>query len=147
MSSLSHLTKSPLETNNITLDPDLKDAWGLPAMRVTYKLHPDDMANMRFMLARQREVFEAAGAKKVWDQGVRDITGSVHLMGTARMGNDPKTSVVDKFNRAHGREKSLCGRWFQFRDVRPAATDADHSGARLPLRRFHDSGGERRTKI
>jgi choline dehydrogenase-like flavoprotein len=101
MSSLSHLTNLPLATNNITLDPDLKDAWGLPAMRVTYKLHPDDMANMRFMLARQREVFEAAGAKKVWDQGVRDITGSVHLMGTARMGNDPKTSVVDKYNRAH----------------------------------------------
>jgi len=40
MSSLSHLTNLPLETNNITLDPDLKDAWGLPAMRVTYKLHP-----------------------------------------------------------------------------------------------------------
>jgi choline dehydrogenase-like flavoprotein len=101
MSSLSHLTNLPLETNNITLDPELKDAWGLPAMRVTYKLHPDDMANMRFMLARQREVFEAAGAKKVWDQGVGDITGSVHLMGTARMGDDPKTSVVDRFNRSH----------------------------------------------
>ena len=53
------------------------------------------------LVAIEREVFEAAGAKKVWDQGVRDITGSLHLMGTARMGNDPKTSVVDKYNRAH----------------------------------------------
>jgi hypothetical protein len=38
--------------NNVTLDPDLKDAWGLPAIRVTYKDHPDDLANARFLQDR-----------------------------------------------------------------------------------------------
>jgi choline dehydrogenase-like flavoprotein len=101
MSSLTHLTSLPLASNTIDLDPALKDDWGLPAMRVTYKMHPDDVANMQFQLARQREILEAAGAKRVWDSGVRDTTTSVHLMGTCRMGNDPAASVVDKFNRAH----------------------------------------------
>ena len=102
LSSMSHLTNLPQETNNITLDPKLKDAWGLPAMRVTYKLHADDKANMNFMVARQREIIDAAGAKKVWDTGgAREINGSVHLMGTCRMGNDPAKSVVDKYNRSH----------------------------------------------
>ena len=101
MNSGSHLTSLPLEANAIDLDPELKDSWGLPAMRVTFKMHPDDMANMKFFLARQREILDAAGAKKIWDSGADDITASVHLMGTCRMGNDPATSVVDKFNRAH----------------------------------------------
>ena len=101
MNSGSHLTSLPLEANAIDLDPELKDSWGLPAMRVTFKMHPDDMANMKFFLARQREILEAAGAKKIWDSGADDVTASVHLMGTCRMGNDPATSVVDKFNRAH----------------------------------------------
>lgn len=101
MNSLAHVTSLPMEANAVDLDPALKDAWGLPAMRVTYQMHPDDRANMRFFLARQREILEAAGAKKIWDGGAGDVTESVHLMGTCRMGNDPRTSVVDRFHRAH----------------------------------------------
>ena len=101
MSSFAHLTSLPLEANAIDLDPQLKDSWGLPAMRVTFKMHPYDLANMKFFLARQREIIEAAGAKKIWDSGAGDINQSVHLMGTCRMGDAPATSVVDKFNRTH----------------------------------------------
>jgi len=101
MSSLSHLTSLPIAANAIDLDPELKDSWGLPAMRVTYKMHADDMANMKFVLARQREILEAAGAKKIWDSGADDVIDSVHLMGTCRMGKDPAASVVNSFNRAH----------------------------------------------
>lgn len=101
MASLTHLTSLPVAANVIDLDPELKDSWGLPAMRVTYKMHADDMANMKFLFARQREILEAAGAKKIWDYGVGDTTHSVHLMGTCRMGDDPTASVVDKFHRAH----------------------------------------------
>jgi choline dehydrogenase-like flavoprotein len=56
---------------------------------------------MAWLLARQRELLEAAGAKNIWvdDTSVLDV--SRHLMGTCRMGNDPKTSVVDRFHRAH----------------------------------------------
>jgi choline dehydrogenase-like flavoprotein len=98
---MSHTTTLPLPTNRVELDPELKDDWGLPAMRITYQNHPDDIATLAFMRERQMEVLQAAGAKKVWGRPVREIRGSVHLMGTARMGNDPQKSVVDKFHRAH----------------------------------------------
>lgn len=101
MSSLAHTTSLPMESNGVDLDPELKDSWGLPALRVTYQRHPDDVATMKFALARQHEILQAAGAKKTWDFGYDDLSYSVHLMGTCRMGNDPRTSVVDRFNRAH----------------------------------------------
>ena len=91
----------PLESNTITLDPEVKDAWGLPAMRVTYKNHPDDLKNMAFFSDRALELLDAAGAQKKWAIEPQESTASVHLMGTCRMGNDPKTSVVDKYHRAY----------------------------------------------
>ncbi len=94
-------TSLPLETNNITLDPDVKDAWGLPAMRVTYKDHPDGLKTKAFFRERALEILDAAGAIKKWAGPVGETRSGGHLMGTCRMGNDPKTSVVDKFNRAH----------------------------------------------
>jgi choline dehydrogenase-like flavoprotein len=94
-------TALPQETNNITLDPEVKDAWGLPAMRVTYKDHPDDMKNKAFFRDRALELVDAAGAVKKWADPVREEKAMGHTMGTCRMGNDPKTSVVDRFNRAH----------------------------------------------
>ncbi len=96
-----HGTSLPVESNNVTLDPELEDAWGLPAMRVTYKDHPDDLANARFLQDRGAEIVEAAGAQRVMKAPVTDSTASVHLLGTCRMGNDPKTSVVDKYHRSH----------------------------------------------
>jgi choline dehydrogenase-like flavoprotein len=101
MSSLSHVTCLPMESNNITLDPELKDEWGLPCLRVTFKNHPDDLKIMEFIQERQKEIMQAAGAAKVFARPVREVTNSVHLMGTCRMGNDPKTSVVNRYNRAH----------------------------------------------
>jgi choline dehydrogenase-like flavoprotein len=95
------VTQMPLATNRVDLDPDLKDAWGLPAMRITSQSHPDDIKNMEFFRQKSIEVLEAAGAKKVWAGQVNDSRGGAHNRGTCRMGNDPKTSVVNKFHRAH----------------------------------------------
>ncbi len=47
------------------------------------------------------EILDAAGAKKKWTFPVQEATNSVHLMGTCRMGNDPRRSVVNRDNRAH----------------------------------------------
>ena len=47
------------------LDPEVKDAWGLPAVRITYDYHPDDLATMNWLMTKQVEILEAAGAKKV----------------------------------------------------------------------------------
>jgi choline dehydrogenase-like flavoprotein len=101
MNVSTYCTALALESNNITLDPEVKDAWGLPAMRVTYKDHPDDLKTRQFFVERGLELLEAAGAVKKWGTPVRELTSSGHLMGTCRMGNDPKGSVVDKFHRAH----------------------------------------------
>jgi choline dehydrogenase-like flavoprotein len=95
------VTQMPLETNRVDLDPDVKDDWGLPAMRITSASHPDDFKNMEFFRQKSIEILEAAGAKKVWAPPVSDTRGGAHNRGTCRMGNDPKTSVVDKYHKAH----------------------------------------------
>ena len=72
-------------------------------MRVTFDYHPDDVATLKWVLTKQIEILEAAGAKKTWMPAVQlvDNMPSRHLMGTCRMGNDPATSVVNAFSRAH----------------------------------------------
>jgi choline dehydrogenase-like flavoprotein len=94
-------TSLALESNTVTLDPDVRDRWGRPAMRATYRDHPDDIANISFLQHRARELLDAAGAQKVWGPAPAESTIGVHLLGTARMGNDPRTSVVDRYHRAH----------------------------------------------
>jgi choline dehydrogenase-like flavoprotein len=97
----SHTTCLPLESNTISLDPDVKDAWGLPALRVTYKSHPDDFKTLDFFSQRSLELLDAAGAQKKWALPNEDTGSAAHLMGTCRMGNDPKSSVVNKYHRTH----------------------------------------------
>ncbi len=103
MTLLGHTSSLPQSRSSISLDPDLKDTWGLPAMRVTYDLHADDAAALKWVLSKQLEILQAAGARKVWTTGIafEDMLPSRHLMGTCRMGNDPAKSVVDRNNRAH----------------------------------------------
>jgi choline dehydrogenase-like flavoprotein len=98
---LAHTTSLPLETNNISLDPTVKDAWGQAALRVTYSSHADDIKAMQFFADKCMELLDTAGALQKWSFPVASQQGGVHLLGTCRMGNDPKTSVVNKFNQAH----------------------------------------------
>jgi choline dehydrogenase-like flavoprotein len=97
----SHGTSLPVPTNSVSLDPSVKDAWGLSAARVTYKDHPDDLKNGAFLTSKAMALAEAAGALKAWPEPIVPQTNSVHLLGTCRMGNDPKTSVVDNYHKAH----------------------------------------------
>jgi len=101
MIAAGHCTSLAQETNSVSIDPTLKDAWGIPAIRVTYKDHPDDLAMAKFLQDRALEIMQAAGAQKAWRAGQRFARGGVHLLGTCRMGNDPAASVVDKYHRTH----------------------------------------------
>jgi choline dehydrogenase-like flavoprotein len=100
---LAHSSCIAVEQNSISLDDTVKDAWGLPALRMTFKPHPDDMKAIQFLAGKQREILETAGARKIWfdPSSLEELTYSRHLMGTCRMGDDPKTSVVNRWNRAH----------------------------------------------
>jgi choline dehydrogenase-like flavoprotein len=101
MTIAGHTTSLPVETNNVTLDPTVKDDWGIPALRVTYKDHDDDIKIMQFMVDRAQEIAQAAGAQKVWSNPVGVSGNTAHLLGTCRMGLDPKTSVIDVNHRTH----------------------------------------------
>ncbi len=101
MQIFAHGTSLPVENNSFSLDPDLKDAWGLPALCLTYKDHPDDLKLWAFQNERAHELLDAAGAQKKWSSPVKESEFAVHLLGTCRMGNDPKTSVINSDHRTH----------------------------------------------
>ena len=50
-----------MESNTVTLDPEVKDEWGQPAILITYRNHPDDLKNMAFFRERALELLQAAG--------------------------------------------------------------------------------------
>jgi choline dehydrogenase-like flavoprotein len=101
MEVAGHTTSLPVETNSISLDPVVRDRWGRPAIRTTYHDHADDLAMMQFFVDRGEEILEAAGARTVWSDPVRPQTLGAHLLGTCRMGDDPGSSVVDRYHRSH----------------------------------------------
>ncbi|MGX1159120.1 choline dehydrogenase-like flavoprotein [Arthrobacter sp. SLBN-100] len=92
----------PQETNAVDLDPTVRDAWGLPVARITAKPHENDKAQAKYIADNSSELMRAAGASKVDPIYLSEFTGNCsHEMGTARMGNDPSSSVVNKWGAAH----------------------------------------------
>ncbi len=99
----------PMESNRVDLDPDVKDSHGLPVLRITHRQHPNDLAMHRWYTERLLEIADAAGAVARWvpdypETNLSDehpMAGSSHLHGTCRMGEDPSTSVVDRWCRTH----------------------------------------------
>ncbi|MEE9606155.1 MAG: GMC family oxidoreductase [Myxococcota bacterium] len=90
----------PESHNRVTLDPELVDGNGIPAPRIHYRLSDNSRAMLDHAVARGKEVLEAAGAKQTHAEPLLGIAGW-HLMGTARMGTDPDTSVVNEWGRCH----------------------------------------------
>ena len=90
----------PEEHNRVTLDPVLKDSNGIPAAKIDYRLSDNTKRMMEHGIARATEILEAAGAKNIYTS--RTLLNSPgHMLGTCRMGNDPKQSVVNSWGRSH----------------------------------------------
>jgi choline dehydrogenase-like flavoprotein len=90
----------PEEANRVMLDPALKDSDGIPAPKIIYKLSENSNRLLAFHIARAKESLQAAGAYEVIVAPQIRESGW-HLLGTTMMGNDPNTSVVDKWGRTH----------------------------------------------
>jgi choline dehydrogenase-like flavoprotein len=90
----------PETVNEVVLDPDLCDSHGIPAPLVRYRLSDNSLRMLEFGVARAAEVLTAAGATQVVVASPSRPSGW-HLLGTCRMGDDPRTSVVDERGRAH----------------------------------------------
>jgi len=90
----------PEETNTVTLDPELTDAHGIPAPKVTYRLSENSRKMLAHAVERGKEALTAAGAVETFAEPLMRNAGW-HLMGTARMGQDPRTSVVNERGQAH----------------------------------------------
>ena len=91
----------PYHENRVTLDRERQDKWGLQLPAIDFELKANEMKMRTDMLNDAVEMLQAAGAKNITghntDHG-RIRSGSIHEMGTARMGKDPKTSVLNKNN-------------------------------------------------
>jgi len=89
----------PYHENKITLDKDKKDKWGLPILVMDAELKDNEKKMRTAIIAEAANMLEAAGVKNVrtWDSG-HAMGHGIHEMGTARMGNDPKTSVLNQHN-------------------------------------------------
>ena len=90
----------PEERNRVVLDPVLKDADGIPAPKLIYRMSENSKRLLEFHLQRAKESLEAAGAYQVVIAPLIRETGW-HILGTCRMGTDPATSVVDPWGRSH----------------------------------------------
>jgi choline dehydrogenase-like flavoprotein len=92
----------PNPANYVTLDPEVRDRWGIPALRIHMKWGENERALLKDMAVTAAEMLEAAGATDIDLLQEDNPPGlTIHEMGTARMGRDPKTSVLNAFNQAH----------------------------------------------
>ena len=123
--------------NQVELDPVRKDKWGIPVVRFNYKFGDNEKKMCEDMAAAAQEMFEQAGFEILnVDRAVLTEGWSIHELGTARMGADRKTSVLNQFQQSHDVQELLRrGRQQPRQRVLPEP-DLDDHGARLALLRL-----------
>lgn len=89
----------PYHENKVTLDKNAKDKWGLPVLAIDSEIKENELKMRKDMMVDAQEMLAAAGVKdpETYDSGYAMGQG-IHEMGTARMGRDPKTSVLNEWN-------------------------------------------------
>lgn len=92
----------PYHDNSAELNDEVKDKWGLPTLKISAEFRENELTMRKDMQEQCVEILEATGSTSVQPWEDVNIPGfSVHEMGTARMGKDPKTSVLNGFNQCH----------------------------------------------
>jgi choline dehydrogenase-like flavoprotein len=95
----------PNPESRVTVDPEVHDRWGIPVARLSGLAHAETVRTAAFMHERAKEWITASGAIKVWGAPPGFyLSAGQHQAGTSRMGDDPKTSVVDRWGRVHGHD-------------------------------------------
>jgi len=92
----------PFFDSRVQVDANVKDKWGIPVARLSGDKHPHTLEIGRAMADRAADWLRASGAVEVWKKlPGRGTSGGQHQAGTCRMGNDPKTSVVNRNCQIH----------------------------------------------
>jgi choline dehydrogenase-like flavoprotein len=88
--------------NKVTLSKDKKDDWGMPLLEIDSEYGENELSMLKDILATGAEMMERAGFKDIRQVNSEQAPGlDIHEMGTARMGRDPKTSVLNGNNQLH----------------------------------------------
>jgi choline dehydrogenase-like flavoprotein len=88
--------------SQVDLDPEVKDRWGIPVLRFHYRFGDNEKAMCADMAQTAQEMLEEAGIEVVArEEQILTEGWSIHELGTARMGGDPKTSVLNQFQQSH----------------------------------------------
>jgi len=92
----------PVHNNYVELDRSRTDAWGVPVLKINCAYGPNEKMLLQDAAIAAAEMLAAAGARDIQTFVEADAPGlAIHEMGTARMGHDPKTSVLNAHNQAH----------------------------------------------
>jgi len=92
----------PHPDNRMELNHDKLDAWGIPTLKISHRWRANEMALFKDAQVTAAEMLEAAGAKDITLRSTPSAPGEgIHEMGSARMGRDPKTSILNVWNQAH----------------------------------------------
>jgi gluconate 2-dehydrogenase alpha chain len=91
----------PYEANFLDLDPDVRDPFGRPVIRITFDTYDNERRLLSYLQDRAVRLLEGMGADRVWRAGLHVEAMGVHDVGGARMGVDPARSVVDGVGRLH----------------------------------------------
>ena len=84
------------------MSADHKDQWGIPQLITSVGYDDNDDRMTQDFLATAREMMTKAGVKNIWERDSKQAPGlDIHEMGGARMGNDPKTSILNGWNQMH----------------------------------------------
>ena len=93
----------PNDNTFVTLDPQVKDEYGLPVAQIQSFLGEPELKTLQFMQKTANDLLKESGATEFVEQvSSYDLFSATHVFGTCRMGNDPETSVVDSSLRFHG---------------------------------------------